>query len=66
MSYPPPLYTGETGEVSATTRPDGCAPGAPREAYFEGLARMGEGEKLTDAEMDELMRKHDNIWVDEA
>ena len=165
MSYPPPLYTGETGEVSATIRPHGAepdvvypngnrvhylstgrstgglfglyrwefsgalsgpsahfhrslaesfyiltgevtvydgtgwkpahpgdylhvppggihgfrnesgaeasmllhfAPGAPREAYFEGLARLGAGVQPTDAEMDEFMREHDNIWVDEG
>jgi mannose-6-phosphate isomerase-like protein (cupin superfamily) len=41
------------------------APGAPREGYFEGLARMGAGEKLSEAEMDAFMREHDNIWVDE-
>ena len=40
------------------------APGAPREAYFEGLARLGAGETMTDAERDEFMRYHDNHWVD--
>lgn len=38
------------------------APGAPREAYFEGLARMANGEKLTDQEYDAFMREHDNHW----
>jgi quercetin dioxygenase-like cupin family protein len=40
------------------------APGAPREAYFEGLARRQAGETMTDAEYDEFMRYHDNIWAD--
>jgi mannose-6-phosphate isomerase-like protein (cupin superfamily) len=42
------------------------APGAPREEYFEGVARQAAGERLTDAERDEFMRYHDNLWVDEA
>jgi mannose-6-phosphate isomerase-like protein (cupin superfamily) len=40
------------------------APGAPREAYFEGLmeiARMPE--KPSDAEMTQFYARHDNIWV---
>lgn len=164
MSYPPPLYTAETGEVSATLRPDGTAPelvypngnrvhylatgagtgglfglyrwefstavsgpsphfhrtlaesfyiltgevtvydgtgwkkaqpgdylhvppgglhgfrnesgaeasmllqfapGAPREGYFEGLARRAAGETMTAAELEEFMSYHDNVWVDE-
>lgn len=40
------------------------APGAPREAYFEGLARLAAGETMTDAERDAFMREHDNVWVD--
>ncbi|HEY5419664.1 MAG TPA: cupin domain-containing protein, partial [Marmoricola sp.] len=40
------------------------APGAPREAYFERLARRAAGETMTDAEYDEFMRYHDNIWAD--
>lgn len=40
------------------------APGAPREAYFEGLARLAAGETMTDAERDAFMRQHDNLWVD--
>ena len=40
------------------------APGAPREAYFEGLARHAAGETMTDVEYDEFMRYHDNIWAD--
>ena len=38
------------------------APGAPREAYFEGLAR-GITE-LPEDEQDAFMAEHDNIWVD--
>lgn len=40
------------------------APGAPREAYFEGLARLAAGETMTDTERTEFMRHHDNYWVD--
>ncbi len=42
------------------------APGAPREGYFEGLARQAAGESLTAAEREEFMSYHDNLWVDEA
>ncbi len=38
--------------------------GGPREAYFEGLARLGSGEAMTDAERDVFMLEHDNHWVD--
>lgn len=38
------------------------APGAPREAYFEGLAR-GLG-AATAPERDAFMSEHDNLWVD--
>ncbi|KQZ89952.1 cupin [Phycicoccus sp. Root563] len=41
------------------------APGAPREAYFEGLARVAAGETMTEAERDEFMRHHDNHWVED-
>lgn len=40
------------------------APGAPREDYFEGLARSAAGERLSDAEREAFMTYHDNIWVD--
>jgi quercetin dioxygenase-like cupin family protein len=36
------------------------APGAPREAYFEGLAQLGE---LTDDERREWFIRHDNHWI---
>ncbi len=38
------------------------APGAPREAYFEGLARVAAGERMSDTERDAFMREHDNLW----
>ncbi|MGH8951563.1 MAG: cupin domain-containing protein [Acidimicrobiia bacterium] len=37
------------------------APGAPREEYFEGLARLGDA---TEAEKTEFFRHHDNLWID--
>lgn len=41
-------------------------PGAPREAYFEGLYEIAlTGNRPSDEEMAEFFRKHDNIWVDE-
>ena len=40
------------------------APGAPREAYFEGLARIAAGEQLAPAERDAFMELHDNIWLE--
>ncbi len=36
------------------------APGAPREAYFEGLVELG---SKTDEERQDFMLYHDNIWV---
>ncbi|HEU5129049.1 MAG TPA: cupin domain-containing protein [Glycomyces sp.] len=38
------------------------APGAPREAYFEGLATLGE---LSDEERRAFFEYHDNYWVEE-
>jgi mannose-6-phosphate isomerase-like protein (cupin superfamily) len=40
------------------------APGAPREAYFEGLDRMARGEKWTEEEYDAFMAAHDNVWTE--
>jgi uncharacterized RmlC-like cupin family protein len=37
------------------------APGAPREAYFEGLVRLNE---MSDSEQDEFFKLHDNLWVE--
>jgi mannose-6-phosphate isomerase-like protein (cupin superfamily) len=40
------------------------APGAPREAYFEGLVEFAHrSEKPTDEEMAEFFTRHDNVWV---
>jgi mannose-6-phosphate isomerase-like protein (cupin superfamily) len=40
------------------------APGAPREAYFEGLAEIARtGRRPTDEEMAEFYLRHDNHWV---
>ncbi len=40
------------------------APGAPREAYFEGLDRLARGEQWTADEKDAFMAAHDNFWTD--
>ena len=40
------------------------APGAPREAYFEGLDRLARGEQWTPEERDTFMAEHDNFWTD--
>ena len=40
------------------------APGAPREAYFEGLAEIARtGRSPSDEEMAEFYRRHDTYWV---
>jgi hypothetical protein len=39
------------------------APGAPREEYFETLAQVGHGLKLTDAQRADLYERHDNHWI---
>lgn len=40
------------------------APGAPREAYFEGLAEIGlTGRKPSTDEMTEFYLRHDTYWV---
>jgi mannose-6-phosphate isomerase-like protein (cupin superfamily) len=40
------------------------APGAPREAYFEGLAELGKGgTRPSDEEMAEFYRRHDTFWI---
>ncbi len=40
------------------------APGAPREAYFEGLVELAQRtEKPSAEEMAEFYARHDNIWV---
>jgi len=42
------------------------APGAPREGYFEGLARFARSERPSDEEMAEFYRFHDNFWIEKA
>lgn len=39
------------------------SPGAPREDYFETLARLGRGETMTAEERAEFMLRHDTFWV---
>jgi mannose-6-phosphate isomerase-like protein (cupin superfamily) len=40
-------------------------PGAPREAYFEGLARIAAAERRpSDDELAAFYAEHDNIWVE--
>ena len=39
------------------------APGAPREDYFETLARVGEGMTMTDEEKTAFFLRHDTFWV---
>jgi mannose-6-phosphate isomerase-like protein (cupin superfamily) len=39
------------------------APGAPREDYFETLARVSMGEAMTDEERTAFMLRHDTFWV---
>lgn len=40
------------------------APGAPREAYFEGNARYARDGRRSDEEMTEFYRLHDNVWIE--
>ena len=39
-------------------------PGAPREDYFETLARLGRGETMTDEERAAFMLRHDTFWAE--
>jgi mannose-6-phosphate isomerase-like protein (cupin superfamily) len=40
------------------------APGAPREAYFEGLAELANtGRTMSPEEAEEFYRRHDNTWL---
>ena len=39
------------------------APGAPREAYFEGLAAFATSGRPSDDDMAEFYLRHDNIWT---
>ena len=38
------------------------APGGPREDYFETLARVGEGLRMTEEERAAFMLRHDTYW----
>ena len=39
------------------------AAGAPREDYFETLARVAGGDTMTEQEREEFMLRHDTFWV---
>lgn len=39
------------------------APGAPREGYFEGLARFARDGQPSEADLDAFLREHDNLLV---
>jgi len=39
------------------------APGAPREDYFETLARVGEGMTMTEEEKTAFYLRHDTFWI---
>jgi quercetin dioxygenase-like cupin family protein len=39
------------------------APGAPREEYFETLAEVARGRKLSDEEWAEFFGRHDTYWL---
>jgi uncharacterized RmlC-like cupin family protein len=41
------------------------SPGAPREGYFEALAEIAAGRKVTDEEFAEICMRHDNYLIDE-
>lgn len=39
------------------------APGAPREGYFEGLAKWAVDGRPSDQEVEAFYRAHDNVWL---
>jgi mannose-6-phosphate isomerase-like protein (cupin superfamily) len=41
------------------------APGAPREEYFEGLARFAASGRPGDEEVAAFYERHDNIWLED-
>lgn len=41
------------------------APGAPREGYFEGLAKIREGKQMSAEELAAFYAYHDNIWIEQ-
>jgi hypothetical protein len=54
-------FRNESGEDASTLIL--FAPGAPREHYFETLARVSQGETMTDDERAAFMLRHDTFWV---
>jgi mannose-6-phosphate isomerase-like protein (cupin superfamily) len=42
------------------------APGAPREGYFEGLAKWGREGRPGKDEIDAFYGEHDNVWLEEG
>jgi len=42
------------------------APGAPREGYFEGLAKWGREGRPGRDEIEAFYREHDNVWLSEG
>lgn len=54
-------FKNESGEIASMLLL--FAPGAPREEYFETLAAIGHGHPLTDEELADLYRRHDNHWL---
>jgi oxalate decarboxylase/phosphoglucose isomerase-like protein (cupin superfamily) len=40
------------------------APGAPREAYFEGLARWATGGRPSEEDVEAFYREHDNLFIE--
>ena len=39
------------------------SPGAPREAYFEGLLEIAEGKQMSSEELNAFFVEHDNNYV---
>lgn len=64
LHVPPGGLHGFRNEDGAATMLLHFAPGAPREAYFEGLATAATGEPMTPEQREEFMAFHDNVWVD--
>ena len=75
MTYPPPLYHGDEGEISAHYRPDGTAPelvypngtrvhylstGASTGGLFEGLVAVAQ---MTEEQRAAFYLEHDNVWL---
>ena len=63
LHVPPGGLHGFRNEDGPATMLLHFAPGAPREAYFEGLARAGGVAAMSEDERAEFMARHDNVWV---